>query len=189
MKMLTETKIYIFIVGLLILNTFTAFAAELSLKGLEEGIRQGDVALVKVESDLPIDSISGQFDGRELVFQDDGLGQTALIGAAMNMEPGDYQLVLIDFNPQWVVKYYDELLSIFHEYPGKIREMFSSLQSGSNKILKEMRRHYVIEDVKEKLISLKKEIPDLILRTTVIIGFPGEGLGFFNPSFLFVLHD
>jgi biotin carboxyl carrier protein len=94
MKMLTKTKIYVCIVGLLILNTFTAFAAELSLKGLEEGIRQGDVALVKVESDLAIDSISGQFDGRELVFQGDGPTQTALIGAAMNMEPGDYQLVL-----------------------------------------------------------------------------------------------
>jgi len=87
---------------------------------------------------------------------------------------GDYKLVLIDFNPQWVVKYYDELVSIFHEYPGMIQEMFSSLQSGSNRILKEMRRPYVIEDVKEKLISLKREIPDLILRTTVIIGFPGE---------------
>lgn len=87
---------------------------------------------------------------------------------------GDYRLVLIDFNPQWVVKYYDELLPLFHKYRGKIKEMFVSLQSGSNKILKEMRRPYDIEDVKKKLISLKKEVPELILRTTVIIGFPGE---------------
>ncbi len=95
---------------------------------------------------------------------------------------GDYQLVLIDFNPQWVVKYYDELLPLFHKYRGKIKEMFVSLQSGSNKILKEMRRPYDIEDVKKKLISLKKEVPELILRTTVIIGFPGETEDDFNAT-------
>lgn len=87
---------------------------------------------------------------------------------------GDYQLILIDFNPQWIVKYYDELLSIFLEHRGKVRELFVSLQSGSNRILKAMRRPYEIEDVKNKLIDLKKQMPEIILRTTVIIGFPGE---------------
>lgn len=94
MKMISKTKIYICIVGLLILNTFTAFAAELSLKGLESGIRQGDMSLLLVESELAIDSLSGQFGDRELFFQGDGPTQTALIAASMNMEPGDHQLVL-----------------------------------------------------------------------------------------------
>ncbi len=87
---------------------------------------------------------------------------------------GDYQLILIEFNPQWLVKYYDELLSIFVKHRGKVRELFVSLQSGSDKILKEMRRSYDIETVKNMLIGLKKQVPEIMLRTTALIGFPGE---------------
>ncbi len=87
---------------------------------------------------------------------------------------GDYRLVLIDFNPQWIIKYYDELLPLFLKHRGKVKELFVSLQSGSNRILKVMNRPYDIEVVKNKLVDLKKQVPEIILRTTVIIGFPGE---------------
>lgn len=86
----------------------------------------------------------------------------------------DYQLVLVDFNPQWFVKYYDELLPIFLKYRSKFRELFVPLQSGSNRILKAMRRPYEIETVKDKLIDLRKQVPEIMLRTTALIGFPGE---------------
>ncbi len=87
---------------------------------------------------------------------------------------GDYQLILIDFNPQWIVKYYDELLPIFLKHRGKVRELFVSLQSGSDRILKAMGRSYDIETVKNMLIDLRKQVPEIILRTTALIGFPGE---------------
>jgi len=87
---------------------------------------------------------------------------------------GDYQLILIDFNPQWIVKYYDELLSIFLEHRGKVKELFVSLQSGSDRILKAMGRSYDIETVKNMLIDLRKQVPEIMLRTTALIGFPGE---------------
>ena len=96
-----------------------------------------------------------------------------LLGRILAIE-GDYKLVLIDFNPQWIIKYYDELLPLFLDHRCKISELFVSLQSGSNRILKAMNRNYEIEDIKNKLIDLKKQIPEIILRTTVIIGFPGE---------------
>jgi len=87
---------------------------------------------------------------------------------------GDYQLVLIDFNPQWIVKYYDELLPIFLKHRSKVRELFVSMQSGSDRILKAMKRSYDIESVKNKLIDLRKQVPEIMLRTTALIGFPGE---------------
>ena len=87
---------------------------------------------------------------------------------------GDYQLILIDFNPQWIVKYYDELLSIFLEHRGKVKELFVSLQSGSDKILKTMGRSYDIETVKNMLIDLRNQVPEIMLRTTTLLGFPGE---------------
>jgi len=87
---------------------------------------------------------------------------------------GDYQIVFIDFGGYWLVKYYDELLPLFLEHPHKVRELYVSLQTGSDKILKAMRRPEKGEEVRARLKALKKELPHLTLRTTVIIGFPGE---------------
>ena len=87
---------------------------------------------------------------------------------------GDYQLLIIDFGGYWLVKYYDELLPLFMNNSDKIREMYVSLQSGSQKILKAMKRPEKGEEVRAKLKDLKKKIPHLTLRTTVIVGFPGE---------------
>lgn len=87
---------------------------------------------------------------------------------------GEFKLVLIDFCPQWLIKYFDELMPLFFENRDKIRELFVSLQSGSDKVLRAMKRPYKIEQVKSNLKALKEQVPELILRTTVIIGFPGE---------------
>ncbi len=48
------------------------------------------------------------------------------------------------------------------------------VQSGDNNILKKMNRPYTVEDYRETVDSIKKEIPDLHLSTDVIVGFPGE---------------
>lgn len=48
------------------------------------------------------------------------------------------------------------------------------LQSGSNPVLKRMNRRYTIEDYAGKVELLKKMIPDVVLTTDIIVGFPGE---------------
>jgi len=48
------------------------------------------------------------------------------------------------------------------------------LQSGSNKILKQMRRRYLRELYSEKVESIKKEMPHCCIGVDVITGFPGE---------------
>ena len=72
------------------------------------------------------------------------------------------------------MKYYDELLPLFMNNSDKIRELYVSLQSGSPKILKAMKRPEKGEEVRARIKELKKKIPHLTFRTTVIIGFPGE---------------
>lgn len=87
---------------------------------------------------------------------------------------GDYKLIIIDFSPRWIVKYWDELLPILVENQEKIREIFIPVQSGSDKILNLMRRHYTMTEVKPKLLELNKKLQKVRLRTTMMIGFPGE---------------
>lgn len=48
------------------------------------------------------------------------------------------------------------------------------LQHISNNILKSMNRHYTKEDVCNLFKKLKKKVPDIAIRTSFIIGFPGE---------------
>lgn len=87
---------------------------------------------------------------------------------------GDYQLLLIDFGGHWLVKYYNDLLPLFEAHAAKIKEIYVSLQSGSNKILKAMNRPEKAEEVRARLKDLKQRVPQINLRTTVILGFPGE---------------
>lgn len=48
------------------------------------------------------------------------------------------------------------------------------LQSGCDKILKEMNRHYTINDYIEKVMLIRKFFPDCAITTDLIVGFPNE---------------
>jgi len=87
---------------------------------------------------------------------------------------GEYRLIALDFGGHWLVKYFDEIRSLLIGHPDRIKEFYVCLQSGSDKILKAMRRPEKIDEVIGALKNLKQALPDMSLRTTVIVGFPGE---------------
>jgi len=49
-----------------------------------------------------------------------------------------------------------------------------SLQSGSDRILKIMRRGYNIKQFQEKINKIRFKIPKIAITTDLIVGFPGE---------------
>jgi len=61
-----------------------------------------------------------------------------------------------------------------------------SLQSGSDDVLKAMRRHYDTKLYKKVAQKLKKLAPEIALTTDVIVGFPGETDKNFEESYEFV---
>lgn len=47
-------------------------------------------------------------------------------------------------------------------------------QSGNNEVLKKMNRQYTIEWYKKIIKNIRKYIPDAVISTDIIVGFPGE---------------
>ncbi|MBK8487600.1 MAG: 30S ribosomal protein S12 methylthiotransferase RimO [Bacteroidetes bacterium] len=48
------------------------------------------------------------------------------------------------------------------------------LQHSSNNVLERMRRQITAEETKELIAAIRNKIPDITLRTTMLVGFPGE---------------
>ena len=60
------------------------------------------------------------------------------------------------------------------------------LQHISNSVLKRMNRKSNEETIKNVINKIRKEIPDVILRTSLIVGFPGESKEDFEKLYNFV---
>ena len=63
------------------------------------------------------------------------------------------------------------------------------LQSGSDELLKAMKRKYNTALFSERISTIKKYIPDCMIAVDVIVGFPGETDEHFNETCDFVKHN
>lgn len=79
----------------------------------------------------------------------------------------------------------DELINLMKKQERICPHLHISLQSGSNKILKLMNRPYTKEEFRERVLKLRKSIPNIAITTDIIVGFPGETLKDFQESFDF----
>lgn len=80
----------------------------------------------------------------------------------------------------------DELIKVVKEND-KICSYFDiPIQHISDRVLKRMNRKSTGKQIEELLIKIKKEIPNAILRTSLIVGFPGETEEDFQKLYEFV---
>lgn len=68
----------------------------------------------------------------------------------------------------------DELINVMASEEKICKYIDIPIQHGSNKILKLMGRNTTKEKILHLINKLRKEIPDIAIRTTFIVGFPGE---------------
>jgi len=87
--------------------------------------------------------------------------------------PGDFQVRVGMMNPFTALDIVDDLVDAF-DSPKIFKFLHLPLQSGSDKILKDMRREHKVEDYKTIVCAFREKYPDLTLSTDFIVGFPTE---------------
>ena len=68
----------------------------------------------------------------------------------------------------------DELVAELRDNPRLVKYMDIPVQHISDKILKRMNRHGDKALIVDTVARLRREVPDIVLRTTAMVGFPGE---------------
>ena len=80
----------------------------------------------------------------------------------------------------------DELIEVVKNNEKICNYFDMPIQHISNKVLKRMNRKSDKESIEKVIKKIREEIPDVILRTTLIVGFPGETEEDFNELYEFV---
>lgn len=86
---------------------------------------------------------------------------------------GNFKLRLGMMNPENVLPILDDLL-VLYENEKLFKFLHIPLQSGSDKILKDMKRKYKAEDFIKIVEKFRNKFPELVLATDIIVGYPTE---------------
>lgn len=68
-----------------------------------------------------------------------------------------------------------ELLEVMRERKNVCKYLDIALQHINDKVLENMQRHITKQETLELIDRIRKEVPGICLRTTLMVGFPGEG--------------
>lgn len=80
----------------------------------------------------------------------------------------------------------DELIELIAHWPKVCRHLHLSLQSGSDEVLRRMRRRYDKAEYRSIVEKIRRAVPEIGLSTDVMAGFPGETEELFEESYQFV---
>lgn len=81
----------------------------------------------------------------------------------------------------------DEVIDVIAHSNKVVRHLHIPLQSGSDSVLKRMRRKYSMAHFSERLTKLHEVLPGLAVTSDVIVGFPGETEEEFQQTYDFIV--
>jgi tRNA-2-methylthio-N6-dimethylallyladenosine synthase len=164
-------------------NNTCTFCIVPSLRGKEQDRRPGDV-LAEI---------------RALVAE--GVSEVTLLGQNVNsygVEFGDRQafskllracgeiegLERVRFTSPHPAEFTDDVIAAMAETPNVMPQLHMPLQSGSDRVLKAMRRSYRQRKYLGILDRVREALPEAAITTDIIVGFPGEA----EEDFLETMH-
>ena len=112
--------------------------------------------------------------------RDSGEKLSDLIKEVANLD-GDFRVRVGMMHPKNILNDVDEIIDAI-KHPKVYDFIHLPVQSGSDKVLSDMRRGHNISQYKEIVSKFKNEIPNLTLATDIIVGYPTESDEDFNET-------
>ncbi len=94
---------------------------------------------------------------------------------------GEFKIRLGMMNPQSILDKIDELTEILN-HSKLYKFIHIPVQSGSDKVLHDMKRTYTQKDFIELVLKLREKVPNVMIATDIIVGFPTETEKDFNDT-------
>lgn len=154
-------------------NNTCTFCIVPSLRGKERDRRPGDV-LAEVEALVADGVVEVTLLGQNVNSYGVEFGDKLAFGKLLRACGEIDGLERVRFTSPHPKDFTDDVIAAMAETPNVMHQLHMPLQSGSDRVLKEMRRSYRREKYLGIIERVRAAMPDAAITTDIIIGFPGE---------------
>jgi tRNA-2-methylthio-N6-dimethylallyladenosine synthase len=154
-------------------NNTCTFCIVPSLRGKEKDRRPGDV-LAEVEALVAQGAIEVTLLGQNVNTYGVEFGDRGAFAALLRTVGAVEGLERVRFTSPHPAAFTDDVIEAMAATPTVMPQLHMPLQSGSDRVLKAMRRSYRAERFLGIVERVRAAIPDAALSTDIIVGFPGE---------------
>jgi tRNA-2-methylthio-N6-dimethylallyladenosine synthase len=154
-------------------NNTCTFCIVPSLRGREEDRRPGDV-LAEIEALTADGALEVTLLGQNVNSYGVGFGDRLAFGKLLRSCGAVPGLERVRFTSPHPRDFTDDVIAAMAETPNVMPQLHMPLQSGSDAVLRAMRRAYRRDKYLAILDRVRASMPDAAITTDIIVGFPGE---------------
>jgi tRNA-2-methylthio-N6-dimethylallyladenosine synthase len=154
-------------------NNTCTFCIVPALRGKERDRRPGDV-LAEIEAVVADGAIEVTLLGQNVNSYGAEFGDRAAFSKLLRATGDIAGLERVRFTSPHPAAFTDDVIMAMAETPNVMPQLHMPLQSGSDRVLRAMRRSYRSERFLGILDRVRDVIPDAAISTDIIVGFPGE---------------
>ncbi|MEU4448545.1 tRNA (N6-isopentenyl adenosine(37)-C2)-methylthiotransferase MiaB [Actinosynnema sp. NPDC050801] len=154
-------------------NNTCTFCIVPSLRGKEKDRRPGEV-LAEVQALVDEGVLEVTLLGQNVNSYGVEFGDRFAFGKLLRATGGIEGLERVRFTSPHPKDFTDDVIAAMAETPAVCHSLHMPLQSGSDRVLKEMRRSYRTTKYLSILDNVRAAMPDAAITTDIIVGFPGE---------------
>jgi len=154
-------------------NNTCTFCIVPSLRGREEDRRPGDV-LAEVEALAAEGVVEVTLLGQNVNSYGVGFGDRLAFGKLLRACGNVAGLERVRFTSPHPRDFTDDVIEAMAQTPNVMPQLHMPLQSGSDAVLRAMRRAYRRDKYLAILARVRTAMPDAAITTDIIVGFPGE---------------
>ncbi|SDN61360.1 tRNA (N6-isopentenyl adenosine(37)-C2)-methylthiotransferase MiaB [Allokutzneria albata] len=154
-------------------NNTCTFCIVPSLRGKEKDRRPGEI-LAEVEALVAEGVLEVTLLGQNVNSYGVEFGDRFAFGKLLRACGGIEGLERVRFTSPHPKDFTDDVIAAMAETPNVCHQLHMPLQSGSDRVLKAMRRSYRSERYLSIIDKVRAAMPDAAITTDIIVGFPGE---------------